>query len=334
LSRQLGLAVTPDARVHGPVLPEEVEARRASEERYGVTSRDLLRVGGLSDRQIDSLLSCGALWRHHAEVFQWTGVPRSKEGDWLAAVLGGGSTALLSGRPAVVHLGWSGPKIIRPEITVVGTAKPRLQGVVVRRTDRLDPADRQVRGGIAVMSAPRLLLDVAWQLDDDTFEEVVEDAFYRGDAHPIPLRRTLDRLGGRGRRGSARLRRYLDNRDADERPPESKAELLAARVFREFGIRELVRQHWVRIEGQWIRIDFAVPRLMVAVEINSLRYHGGTRGNLQRTSTRAALLGAHGWLVVPLTWWDLKQRGEWSAMQVQNAIDLRRRTGPPDSLSR
>jgi very-short-patch-repair endonuclease len=135
-------------------------------------------------------------------------------------------------------------------------------------------------------------------LESEQLESVMEGFFQRGLTTPLAVGRSLDRSGRTGRPGSHRLRRLLEDRD--QAPLEYKLEVKIWRLLRGAGLRP-VRQHWVTIDDQRYRLDFAFPVLKVAVEGHGFGAHGGRIAHV-RDSRRLADLAGAGWSVIPVTW--------------------------------
>jgi very-short-patch-repair endonuclease len=73
------------------------------------------------------------------------------------------------------------------------------------------------------------------------------------------------------------------------------------RLLRNAGLRP-VRQYEVRCGGRTYRLDFAWPKLKVAVEAEGFSAHGGTRIRFVADRRRTADLAAEEWAVIPVTW--------------------------------
>ena len=140
-------------------------------------------------------------------------------------------------------------------------------------------------------------------VDIGQLEPAVEDAVVRGLAPYRSLRRTIDELGGRGRRGTAGLRELVEARDPATAPTESVLVDRLVAVLRRGGLPEPVRQH--RVGG--VRVDLAYPEAALAIEADSRVWHAG-RGDVQRNSAKRKLLVGLGWRVLHFTWFDVTSR--------------------------
>lgn len=283
--------------------PVDVAVARRAAQQHGVVHRRQARALGMTPRQIHDRLSAGLLVAVHRGVYRLAASPTSWDQDVLAACLAAGDGAVASHRAAARLWGLRGIDQAPVEIMVPGRRSAPLAGVTSHHTDRLDPIDVSRRRRVLVTAPARTLLDLAAVVDVDTLEPALEDAVFRGLA-PFPLlRRTLDRLGGSGRRGAAALRLLLDVRDPATAPTESMLEDALVRVLRKGGLPQPTRQHRVGT----MRVDLAYPHVRVAIEADSRVWHAG-RGDVQRNTSKQNALVARGWRVLRFTWFDVKRR--------------------------
>lgn len=144
------------------------------------------------------------------------------------AVLAAGAEALASNRTAALlwHLDGVHGRIV--EVTVPYSEKPIPKNVVLHRTRRSLPGE--VVDGIQTTSVERTLLDLARYLPDLFLEKAVMSAL----RHCITARKAMGRLlvenGGRGVRGTRKLRRILAL--VDDGVTGSPSEVETARLIR------------------------------------------------------------------------------------------------------
>jgi very-short-patch-repair endonuclease len=176
--------------------------------------------------------------------------------------------------------------------------------VHVHRTLVLDDEDVTELDGLPVTSAVRTVIDAASFLRGRALESVVESARRTGVTTTRALVSRLELIGGPGRPGADELRRVLALQSG--RPAESELETRVARLIRRAGMPTPVRQLEVQVPtGPTYRFDFAWPELRVALECDGWRYHEG-RGRFEHNERRRADLAALGWLIVPVTWQELR----------------------------
>jgi very-short-patch-repair endonuclease len=281
--------------------PVDVALARQAASQHGVVHRRQALALGMTERQLERRLEAGLLVSLHRAVYRHAGHPASPEQLLLAACLTTGAVA--SHRSAAALWGLRGCDLGVPEVTLVGRCRPTLAGVAIHRTDRLDPVDISRRHAIPVTAPARTLLDLAGVVGIDELEPALEDAMLRGLAPFSLLRHTVDRLGGRGRRGAASLRAVLDSRDPATAPTESVLEDALVRVLRRGGLPEPVRQLPVGA----VRVDLAYPGVGLAIEADSRVWHVG-RQDVQRNAAKQNVLVARGWRVLRFTWFDVTRR--------------------------
>jgi len=174
---------------------------------YGVVARRQLLRLGLSSQQIERLIRAGALHPIHRGVYA-VGHPRlTREGRWMAAVLAGGPTAVLSHQSAGIHWAVLRPSPLMPQITTAtrGRARP---GISVHYS-QLRRDEVTAHNGIPVTTVARTLLDLAAVLDRHRLERALAEAEHRRYADSPSLAELIERH--RGRRGLATLRAVLSS---------------------------------------------------------------------------------------------------------------------------
>lgn len=194
-------------------------------------------------------------------------------------------------------------------------------GVIVHRTTDLATPDVVNVNGIPVTSVTRTLLDLGSVVDEETVEIALDAALCRRMTTIDRLQRRLDALGGRGRRGTATLRKLLEERHDHDGVPESALETKTRRVLR------LLRKARLPLpECQYeiapYRIDFAYPQYKIAIEAESYERHSGKRA-WHRDWARRNHLTSLGWLVLHFTWEDITKRPSYVLAQVTAALKER-----------
>jgi very-short-patch-repair endonuclease len=189
--------------------------------------------------------------------------------------------------------------------------------VEVHRTDALDRIDLSRRRGIPVTTPARALLDLGAVVPGEVVESALEDALMRRLVGLALMAGTLDRLGGRGRRGAGVLRELVAERDSATAPTQSVLEDELLRVLRRAGLPEPVRQY----EVAGVRLDAAYPEIRLGIEADSRIWHGA-RFDVQRNSEKANVLLAHGWRVLHFTPGDIRRRPWYVADSVGRQLVL------------
>lgn len=275
---------------------------------------------GLTDEGIQWRLDTGRWRRVHRGVYAVAGAPHSWEQDVLAACLAAGAGAVTSHRSAAVLWELDGVSRDVVEISVPRPLTHRLRGVVVHRSTDIDRTTPAVRAGIGVTSPMRTLVDLGAVVPPWIVERGLDHALSRRLVTVVGLRRELDIVARKGRRGAGVLRALLDERSDCHLGPESVLEARMLRLCRDHGLPVPVCQFEVRLGQRLLgRVDFAVPHLRLAIEVDGYEHHS-TLAAFQRDRVRQNDLVAAGWTVLRFTWDDVTRRPEKVAAAIQRVL--------------
>lgn len=175
---------------------------------------------------------------------------------------------------------------------LLGLDSVMLDGMPTRR----DKIDAIVVGGLPCADAHQTLIDLAANMDDDRWEQVVESA----------LRKRLVTLAAfddvtRGVPGVRRIRRVLARR-GDVPPTESLLETLMVQLIRAVPtLPEPTRQHRVtRPDDTFVaRVDLCWPALGIFIELDGQQHEDHPVHDAHR---QTAVVVATGWRVARFTW--------------------------------
>jgi hypothetical protein len=260
----------------------------------GVISRDEALQLGISDDQLEKRVTSERLVIVHDGVYRVAGAPDTWHGRLRAATLAAGDAAFASHHAFARLMNLRGTYQSEPEITVVGTQLPILDGVRVHRIDRIDPVDVRRCDGIPCLAPPLGLLTLGARLHERGVHNAVHDAVKLGLTAPIKLDEILRRYGGRGRRGTASFRLALKGFPPSGRASETGLELDAYRLIVNAGLPEPELQHRiVDGNGENRRLDIAYLPQRVDVECDSERWHDPIED-----ARRDAAMRAIGWEVL------------------------------------
>jgi hypothetical protein len=275
--------------------------------RHGVVGTDDLLADGISSSTIRGLVRGGVLVAVHSGVYRLATSPDSFEARCAAACLADGESVVTGLAAARLWQFRHTPRPDRPEVLVGHDRRPLTRGVLVRRTNLLEPEDVIIReDGIRIASPPRAWFDCALRLDDTRFEKLTEWVLDHHAGVPS-LWRVTRRLSSRGRPGLARVRRVMSQREDWQRPAGSGLEVDVHNALAERGVGPLVRQHTLRLlNGTVIHPDVAVPHVRWAVEIDHVTWHGG-RFDAQRDKARDRQARRIGWQVDRVTDQELRE---------------------------
>jgi len=220
----------------------------------------------------------------------------------MAAVLWAGSSAVVSHTTAARLLRLDPVRSPELHLTVEPKVGVRARDLVLHRSKALDRTDLVVVDGIRCTSATRTIIDCGALLADEVLETAFEQARRMGLTSVAALARRADDLCGRGRPGSARVRRLVAAQEPISAAMESRLEVKLARLLRTSSLPVPKRQYPV---GRF-RLDFAWPNLRVACECDGFEHHGA-RLAWKRDRGRLAAIEGERWRIVHVTWTDVTE---------------------------
>lgn len=303
----------------GVTAPPAVIARllALAARQYGLLTRRQWLDGGLTQRQLEYAVRSGALRAIYRGVYAVVGSRPCFERNVLAACLATGGVA--SHRYAA-HL-WKFRKFERPviEVVVASGHTPKLPGVTVRRTGRLDPSDRTHVGVLPLTSPGRTLLDLV-SVTPELVEGALDGALHRRRISLRTIPQVLDRAG-KHHPAYGVLSPLVEARVEGRPPTESELEDDLLALIRRFGLPEPVPQHPYR--GR--RIDFAYPELILGIEANGVKGHAA-KEDVQRNAEKANDLVE--WWILYFTYDDVHGAPADVARRIEDAMRPRRADRP------
>jgi very-short-patch-repair endonuclease len=183
----------------------------------------------------------------------------------MAAVLGGGSRAVLSHGSAATLWGIRAEPTNLIEISVPFSSGRRRPGVRVHRRPTLRSSDLTVRDGIPVTGPVRTLIDIARRLDPPRLERAINEADRLELVDPETLFAALEEYPGQP--GVGPLRDILGRRTFRLTDSELERRFLPLAAAAGLPV-PLTRQC---LNG--FKVDFYWPNLGLVVETDGLRYH-------------------------------------------------------------
>jgi very-short-patch-repair endonuclease len=242
----------------------------AADQGFQVTRADVLNLGG-SASMIHRRIEAGRWQQRQAGVYQVDRRPQSWEETLWSAVLAGGEGSLVSHRTALLFWKLDGLSAAPLEITVRFGSRPMPAGVIVHRTRRV--RDREIVAGLPVTNVPRTLLDCSAMLPPIVLTKAVDSAVRSGVASLDELADFVEERGGRGVKGTRRMRGVLSLFGQDH-GTGSPAESGAFFHIRNSNLPPpiLQREFFTRT-GRRAVPDFYWPEFNKAVEVDGLDTH-------------------------------------------------------------
>jgi hypothetical protein len=305
-----------------PLMSEQL-ARQVAHT-HGVVTAEQLLADGQTIHSIKRQVELGFLTRIHHGVLRMSTSPDTFESRCVAACAAD-PEAVVTG-PAAARL-WRFRHVFvveTPIVLVPHDRTPISNGVLLRRTNRLDAVDVVARSdGIRVASPPRVWFDCARDLDDERFERLTEWVLDHHTTMPT-LWRLTRRMSTRGRPGLARVQRVMSMRSDWQRPAGSGLELRVLNALERAGVGPLVRQHSLKLpNGSIIHPDGADITARWAVEVDHVTWHGG-RFDAQRDKGRDRGMRRIGWQVDRVTDLELADDFRGSIAELVELHRLRR----------
>ena len=268
-----------------------------ADRQYGVVSRRQLLDLGLGRHAIAHRIEAGRLHRVHSGVYAVGHRSLPREGRWMAAVLAGGPSAVLSHRSAAGLWGLRPAGSDHAEVTLPRST--RSNGSLRRHCADLPRDEVTRRHRIPVTTASRTLIDLAAAVAPKEFERALREA----EVLRLPLRPPLRELLIRypRRRGARIVRTTLERLSllpgGVTRSPLEDRFLRFATVA---GLPMPETNVVLRLGGRTYEADCLWREHRLVVELDGHEAHG-TRSAFERDRERDRRLQAAGWTVVRAT---------------------------------
>jgi very-short-patch-repair endonuclease len=281
---------------------EAVIVKLAARQHRVVARRQLLAAGVSSDA-IRHRRENGRLHALYRGVYAF-GIPQvDRRGQWLAAVLACGDSAVLSHRSAAAHLGLLDSVPGPVEVTVPRAGSRSRQGILLHATRSLPGAEVVRRHAIPCTSVERTLVDLAASEPLGRLERAVEQAFA---LHLLGRTRMAEALTrANGRQGVAALGKLLSGLLDDLALTRSELE---RRLLRLVGDACLPTPE-VNRHREGHRVDFQWPEHRLVVETDGRATHD-TPYAFHRDRARDLDLELAGWHVIRLSWSQVVEEPE------------------------
>lgn len=291
---------------------------------HGVFSLSDAREAGLSESAI--LRRQRSMWIPlHEGVYRFPGAVPTWRGDVLAACLAATPPVAASHRSGAALYDLPGGRSDLVEITCRRWLRTQKPGLIVHESRRFDERDITEVDGIPVVTAERLVLDLAGIWPSANFVEKVLQAARRKQLITYEsTRETFERHARQGIRGVKAMRIALERWNPTLKPTDSDMETMLVQVFREHDLPELVTQFEVRDEqGRFVaRADAALPDWKITFEYQSKQEHSNEFQLLQDDRRRNAIIAA-GYHPLAARYEDLRTGGALLVAEVRRLMRRR-----------
>lgn len=319
----------------------EVEAVRVAAGQHGVFAGS--QIAGMTKDLAQSRVRHGRWRRQRTGIYTIAGSPKTWEQNLWIELLAAGPGSVVGRRSAarIDHLtSRFGPviDIVQPEASVP-RGKPRTS----RRTSQLLQRHVTVIDGFPITTIERTLFDLAgltsqqrrrrgWiYVTEARVERLVDDVLVRNRTTVAKLTRVFIDLAGRGRPGTALMRRLLDARPDSYVPTASELEDLFVAFVERFDLPRPKRRVDVGSSDEKIgEVDFLFERSKLVVELDGRVFHA--QRMVQRNDRRRDLkLLRAGWRFLRLSWLDLRDDPDEIAELLRDVVTSSESlVGPPN----
>lgn len=242
----------------------------AKEQRYLLGRQEILSRGA-TEADLRWKLQTGLWQKRQAGVYQVDRRPQDWRDQLMAALLAAGPGSLVSHRAAMVLWELDGISSAPIEITAPYSNRPMPKRVIVHRTRR--PMKPAVIDGISVTTPERTLLDGCSDLPTLVMTKALESAIRKRLATEESIYATLVEEGGRGVKGTRKLRFVLADRISDTSTDSGSETELLYHMRATFLPLPILGQEFFARDGQRMVPDFYWPDRHKAVEVDGLDAH-------------------------------------------------------------
>jgi very-short-patch-repair endonuclease len=304
-----------------PAMRAQLRTRRwvavaaLAERQFGVIALWQLRAAGISPSAVGRAVECRRLLAIHRGVFAVGHRVLTPRGRWMAAVLAGGTGAVLSHRSAAVAwevLNGSGGPI---EIT---SPRRRHRLPAVRFHHCLLGADEVTSiDGIPATTVARTLFDLAAVVPPHRLRRAINEAEYRRRGNARTLRSLVDRYPGR--RGVRALRAILAERGIGRTRTRSELEDRFTQFLRNRDLPPAEPNATLVLADRTLEVDQLWRTARLVVELDGRAAHASESG-FERDRERDRALVVAGWTVVRVTWRQLHDHPERLATELRSLL--------------
>lgn len=295
---------------------------RISRANYGVLWNEVLDGLGVSPSQRRRRVELG-IWRRPAKgIYVVSAVPPSWEQCLMVQCRRVPGRVWVAARAAAAL--WNLDGFEDRLIEVVTTADIRSGGdrEHIRRIRAMPSCDVTVLRGLPVTTMHRTLIDIGETSARDDVELAYECARRRRQTNDERLKRRLQDLGLKGRKGCATLSRIIALHQAKP-PTDSALEVRFLQLNRRFRLPDPELQSIIKDrDGAVVRVDFIYPGTVVIVEVDGRSIHARAR-RLESDLRRRNRLTSDGYLVLHVTYERMRTDPSGVAREIATALARR-----------
>lgn len=302
----------------------ELECVRLAARQHGVVTRQQEQERGLTSRQLEHRVVCGAWVRVYPGVYRVEGSPGTWRQRLMAASLWASRGFALSHRTAAALHGFSD---YIGELSVQLTSTRNLRGdpVTAHHVKHLHLRDVVSVECFRVTSMSRTLLDLAATEPADLARRALDEAMRRRWTNHDRLEQLISR--NQGSPGVALIRERLHEYRGGDGPAESELEQRVLELIAGNGLPTPTKQRVVRTRGRVRRLDFHFPGTPVVIEADGYAAHA-TLDAFEDDRMRRNALTLRGFQVLHWTWRAIEDRPHVLVAELTALLNEQLR-GPP-----
>lgn len=301
--------------------------RRCATSQYGLFTTAQAQSAGLSRSALVRRHQAGVLDLVLPGVWMVAGTPPSWEQTMMAGLLHLGDRSAVSYRAAARRWGLQGFDNAPCEISSATRQASNHLKTNQGQEIRLHRVGSKLLEHMTyiepwrITSLPRTILDLAGKKHPLT-SRALDQALREKKTTIADLWKLYEGPWIRRRWGAAILRELLMARSPAESLSESELEDLMVQVLRDGGFPPWQQQFPMTLPSGPIRIDFAYPEVLVAIECDSYMWHMDEEA-FRRDRRRDAELQALGWVVLRFTWRQIRYERGFVQEQIRRVLRLR-----------
>lgn len=282
---------------------------------HGIVTRRQLLYYEVTRGEIESLIKKNLLIQVRGGIYRLSTTPVTWHQSALLAINLAGKNSLLSHESVLVLYGIldfsrdnyyikNRCDYTRDLIHVTNlNRKYRDKQIYIHRSKIILPNDlNKTYKHIPHTSIERSIVDCSQQLSDTELSYSVERILQLKLATPNSFVETLDALPAGPGREKDRISKLIEDisRDNDTKHVESILEKRTERLLKKHVKYPIKKQYEVKIQSHKFRLDFAIPQLKIAIEVDGYQYHAH-RSAFDADRNRSSLLAIAGWKVLHIT---------------------------------
>ncbi len=306
-------ATRPHAADPAAVTSRDVRIAELAAKQHGVVATRQLVRHGLDGHAIRARVDRGQLHPCVHGVYAVGHKALTATGRFSAALLACGDGAVLTGYAAASHLAMGAWEARDIDVATPRAGGREIPGIRAHRC-RIDPRDVWTRDGIRVTSPARTILDLASSMSPRLLRRFVRQAQAEQRVNVRQLLEILERH--RGWRGAAKLRALVADGPA---PTRSDHEDLVLDLIDRAGVERPEINPRLRLDGRPISPDMLFRSERVVIECDSRRWHSDPLTQ-QEDADKQAILEAHGYRVLRITWAQVVNRPQQTLARILAAL--------------